>query len=66
MGVERVEQGLRTHPVGLHVQGDGVGGELAHFHHCGLPVRSLESSHRSEVARNVSLTASGGDYSIES
>ncbi len=34
MGVERVEQGDSGHnPVGSNVQGDGVGGELAHFHH---------------------------------
>ncbi len=34
MCVERVEQGTQdTTLLGSYVQGDGVGGELAHFHH---------------------------------
>ncbi len=34
VGVERVEQGTQDTTLwGSNVQGDGVGGELAHFHH---------------------------------
>ncbi len=34
MCVERVEQGTQNAALrGSYVQGDGVGGELAHFHH---------------------------------
>ncbi len=34
MCVERVEQGTQNAgPAGLLRQGDGVGGDLAHFHH---------------------------------
>ncbi len=34
MGVERVEQGAQDTALwGSYVQGDGVGGELAHFHY---------------------------------
>ncbi len=34
MCVERVEQGAQDTALwGSYVQGDGVGGELAHFHH---------------------------------
>ncbi len=40
MCVERVEQGTQNTALrGSYVQGDGVGGELAHFHHLCLPVR---------------------------
>ncbi len=36
VGVQRVEQGTQDTALwGSHVQGDGVGGELAHFHHLG-------------------------------
>ncbi len=61
MCVERVEQGTQyTTLWGSYVQGDGVGGELAHFYHlrsaCGEilnPVTDEEIRQRS-----VSLTAS--------
>ncbi len=34
LGVERVEQGAKDTALwGSYVQGDGVGGELADFHH---------------------------------
>ncbi len=46
--VERVEQGTQDTTLwGSYVQGDGVGGELAHFHHLrSAGKENLESSHR--------------------
>ncbi len=39
MCVERVEQGTQDTTLwGFYVQGDGVGGELAHFHSAGEEV----------------------------
>ncbi len=61
MCVERVEQGTQDTALrGSYVQGDGVGGELAHFHHLCLPVRKSRIQSQSEVfrPRSESLTAS--------
>ncbi len=46
--VERVEQGTQDTTLwASYVQGDGVGGELAHFHHLrSAGKENLESSHR--------------------
>ncbi len=54
MCVERVEQGTQdTRLWGSYFQGDGVGGELAYFHH----LRSTSQSEKFRP-RSVSLTAS--------
>ncbi len=63
MCVDRVEQGLRSQDTtlwGSYVQGDGVGGELAHFTTWGLPVRKswIQSQSDEFRQRSVSLTAS--------
>ncbi len=61
MCVERVEQGTQNAALrGSYVQGDGVGGELAIFTTCGLPVRKSWIQSQSVVfrPRSESLTAS--------
>ncbi len=58
--VERAEQGTQDTLWGFYVQGDWVGGELAHFTTWGLPVRKswIQSQSEEFRPRSVSLTAS--------
>ncbi len=60
--VERVEQGTQDTTLwGSYVQGDGVGGELAHFQHlwsAGEEVSWIQSQSKVFMPRSESLTAS--------
>ncbi len=59
--VERVDQGTQDTALwGSYVQGDGVGGELAHFHHLRSAVSKSWIQSQSEVfrPRSESLTSS--------
>ncbi len=61
MCVERVKQGTQDTALwGSYVQGDGVGGELAHFHHLRSAGEEVLIQSQSEVfrPRSESLTAS--------
>ncbi len=61
MCVERVEQGTQNAALrGSYVQGDGIGGELAHFHHLWSAGEEVWIQSQSEVfrPRSESLTAS--------
>ncbi len=63
MGVERVEQGAQDTALwGSYVQGDGVGGELADFHHLWSggeeilnPVTKLYNTSQQKMIKNMWL-----------
>ncbi len=70
VGVERVEQGAQDTALwGSYVQGDGVGGELADFHHlrsAGEDILNPVTKWRGYAEVWEFNSQLGGDYSIES
>ncbi len=57
--VERVEQGTQDTALwGSYVQGDGVGGELAHFHHLWFAGEEVYSSYIHDLPLTLNVIKS--------